>query len=102
MNTTLVVIAIIGGMYLIISGVIFLEKRRSIIVIGRRVRYRRVMLTGVVSDIYSVLRVLVGLAYLVGGIAYWAGVISEETIFIMIVLPVLLYIIISSFASYIR
>jgi hypothetical protein len=102
LEIVLVAAAIIGGLALIVGGIVSISKGKSTMLVGRRYRYRRVLITGKISDTFSALRVLVGFAYLIGVVASWTGLIPYEAICIIIVFPLLLYRLVVHFASFLE
>ena len=88
------------GLVHIIGAVRSIDSGMSTIMVGRRFRFRHVLLTGTASHIYAILRALTGLAYVISVIAYWMDVIEVEIVFFVLVIPIFLYRIFSSIASF--
>ena len=95
MNIALVIIALVAGTGLIVGGVNSFTKRRSAVYVRRFMRYERLYLTGTVSDIFSGLRILTGMFYLGSVLAAWVGLIDYEAIFVVMIVPLLIYALLS-------
>ena len=102
MNTFLVIFALLVGVALIVGGANAFTKRRSAVYVRRFMRYERLYLTGAASDVFSALRILTGMFYLGSVLAAWVGFIDYEAIFVVIIVPLLIYALLSFMAGLIQ
>ena len=103
MNSFMVIVALVAGAALIFGGAkSFTTTRRSAVLVRRFMRYEKMYITGLVSDIFSALRILTGMFFLGSVIAAWVGFIDYEAIFFVLILPFLIYVFVSSLAGLIQ